>query len=69
MDWLEAHWRWVIVGVLLLFAFNNIAGVLVGVTGLITFANRVAGRALKAQRVVQQVQQMVTKPDDLGDGG
>ena len=64
VGWLEARWRWLIVAVLLLFAFNNLVGLVVGSMGLIAFANRVVGRALRARRVVQQVQQMVTNPDD-----
>jgi len=64
VDWVEARWRWLIVAFVLLFAFNNLAGLVVGITGLIALANRVAGRALKARRVVQQVQRIVTGPDD-----
>ena len=64
-DWIGARWRWLIVAVLLLFAFNNLAGLVVGITGLIAFANRIAGRVLSARRVVQQVQQIVTNPGDL----
>ena len=64
-DWVGARWRWLIVAVVLLFAFNNLAGLVVGITGLIAFANSVAGRVLRARRVVQQVQQIVTNPDDL----
>ena len=67
-DRVAARWRWLILAVLLLFAFNNLAGVVVGVMGLIAFANRVAGRVLKAQRVVQQVQEIVADPDDRRDG-
>ena len=63
-DWVAARWRWLIVAVVLLFAFNNLTGLVVGITGLIALANRVAGRALKARRVVQQVQRIVTGPDD-----
>ena len=66
-DWVGARWRWLVVAALLLFAFNNLAGLVVGITGLIAFANRVAGRVLKARRVVQQVQQIVTDPDDAGE--
>ena len=62
-DRLEARWRWLILAVLLLFAFNNLAGLVVGFMGLIAFANRVAGRVLAARRVVQQVQEIVTDPD------
>lgn len=64
-DWVGARWRWLIVAVALLFAFNNIVGLVVGITGLIALANRVAGRVLKARRVVQQVQQIVTNSDDV----
>jgi hypothetical protein len=63
--WLEARWRWLIVAVLLLFAFNNLVGLVVGFLGLVAFANRIVGRVLKARRVVQQVQQIVTNPDDV----
>ena len=66
-DWVEARWRWLIVAVLLLFAFNNLVGLVVGSLGLIAFANRIAGRLLGARRVVQQVQQIVSDPDDRGD--
>ncbi len=65
VDWVEARWRWLIVAVLLLFAFNNLVGSVVGITGLIAFVNRIVGRALRARRVVQQVQQIVANPDDL----
>ena len=65
VDWVGARWRWLIVAVVLLFAFNNLAGLVVGVTGLIAFANSVAGRVLRARRVVQQVQQIVTDSDDF----
>jgi len=51
----------------LLFVINNIAGLLVGALGLIAFANRIAGRLLSAQRVVQQVQEIVSDPDDPGE--
>ena len=64
VDWVGAHWRWLIVAVLLLFAFNNLAGLVVGSMGLIAVVNRVVGRVLKARRLVQQVQQIVADPDD-----
>ena len=64
-DWIGARWRWLIVAVLLLFAFNNLVGLVVGSLGLIAFANRIAGRLVSARRVVQQVQQIVTNPDGL----
>ncbi len=67
VDWVEARWRWLIVAVVLLFALNNFVGLVVGAMGLIAFVNRVAGRLLRARRVVQQVQQIVTNPDDLGE--
>jgi hypothetical protein len=56
-----------IVAVVLLFVLNNLVGFLVGSLGLIAFANRIAGRVLGAQRVVQQVRQIVSDPDDRGD--
>jgi len=62
-DRLAARWRWLILAVLLLFAFNNLAGLAVGIMGLMAFANRVAGRVLAARRVVQQVQEIVADPD------
>ncbi len=65
--WIGARWRWLIVAVLLLFAFNNLAGLVFGSLGLIAFANRIAGRLLGARRVVQQVQQIVSDPDDPGE--
>ena len=65
--WIGARWRWLIVAVLLLFAFNNLVGVVVGSLGLIAFANRIAGRLLGARRVVQQVQQIVSDPGDPGE--
>jgi len=64
VDWVGARWRWLIVAVVLLFAFNNLVGLVVGITGLIAFANSVVGRVLRARNVVQQVQQIVTNPDD-----
>jgi hypothetical protein len=57
-----------ILAVLLLFALNNLAGLIVGALGMIAFANRIAGRALSARRVVQQVQQIVSDRDDRGEG-
>jgi len=65
VDWVEARWRWLIVAVLLLFAFNNLVGSVVGIMGLIAFVNRLVGRVLKTRRVVQQVQQIITNPDNL----
>ena len=65
MDWVGARWRWLIVAVVLLFALNNLVGSVVGIMGLIAFANRVVGRVLRARRVVQQVQQIVTNPDSF----
>ena len=58
-DWVWARWGWLVVGVLLVFALNNLVGVVVGTVGFIAFANRVAGRLLKARRVVQQVRETV----------
>ena len=69
MDWVAARWRWLIVAVVLLFAFNNLVGFVVGSLGLMAFANRIAGRVLSARRVVQQVQQIVSDPDDGREEG
>ncbi len=65
VDWVAARWRWLIVAVLLLFAFNNLVGLVVGSMGLIALANRVVGRVLRTRRLVQQVQQIVANSDDL----
>ena len=65
VDWVGARWRWLIVAIVLLFAFNRLVGLVVGIMGLIALVNRVVGRVLGARRVVQQVQQIVTVPDDL----
>jgi len=56
-----------VVAVLLLFAFNNFVGLVVGSLGLLAFANRIAGRVLSARRLLQQVQQIVSDPDDRGE--
>jgi len=56
-----------VVAVLLLFAFNNFVGLVVGSLGLLAFANRIAGRVLGARRLLQQVQQIVSDPDDRGE--
>jgi len=53
-----------IIAVVLLFALNNLVGMVVGSLGLIAYAHRIAGRVLSARRVVQQVQQIVSDPDD-----
>jgi hypothetical protein len=66
--WLGARWRWLVAGVVLLFALNNLIGIIVGAVGLLLFANRIAGELLAAQRVVQQVQRVVGDYDDHGDG-
>ncbi len=65
--WIGARWQWLVVAVLLLFALNNLVGVAVGAVGLIVFANRIAGRILGARRALQQVQQIVSDPDDRGE--
>ena len=65
--WLRARWRWLVAGVVLLFVLNNLLGIIVGAVGLVFFANRIAGRLLAAQRVVQQVQQVVGDSDDHGE--
>ena len=70
-DWKEAvedrfwaKWRWIVALVVLVFVLNNLVGLLVGGVGLIAFANRIVGRALKAHRLAQQVQQIVADPPD-----
>ncbi len=65
VDWVGARWQWLIVPIVLVFAFNRLAGLVVGLLGLIAVANRVVSRVLRARRVVQQLQQIVTNPDDL----
>ena len=42
--WIGARWRWLFVAVLLLFALNNLVGLVVGSLGLI--ASRVIDRIL-----------------------
>ncbi len=64
-DWVAARWRWLVVAVVVVFALNNFAGFVVGGIGLLAFANRIVGRVLKAQRAVQQIQQIIADPDDL----
>jgi len=65
MDWVAARWRWLLVAAVLLFALNNFVGFVVGGIGLMAFINGVVGRVLRARRVVEQIQQIVTDPDDL----
>jgi hypothetical protein len=68
-QWVGARWRWLLVAVALLFAFNNLVGLVVGGMGLIAVANGIMGRVLKAKRIVQQVQGLVTHPDDSEKSG
>ena len=65
MDWVAARWRWLLLAAVLLFAVNNLVGFVVGAMGLLAFANGLLGRALKARRLVEQVQEIVTDPDEL----
>lgn len=65
--WLGARWQWLVLVTVLLFALNNLVGIIVGAVGLILFANRIAGRLLAAQRVVQEVQQVAGDSDDRGE--
>jgi hypothetical protein len=62
-DWIWARWRLLVVVVVVVFALNNLAGLLAGSVGLIALANRIAGRALTAKRLVQQARQMVADTD------
>lgn len=64
-DWIGARWQWLVVIVVLLFAFNHLAGWVVGIVGLAAFVNRVVGRVLSTRRVVRQVQHIVTDSDDF----
>ena len=61
--WLGARWQWVILAILLVFALNNLVGVVVGLVGLLLVVNRIAGRLLGARRVLRQVQEIVIDPD------
>lgn len=70
-DWKEAladrvwaQWRWLVVGIVLLFVLNNLAGVAAGALGLIAFASRVSGQLLKARRMAQEVRRIVTDSKD-----
>ena len=65
--WIGARWRWLVVGVLALFVFNNVLGLFAGFLGLIVFINRIVGRLLVAARVAKKVQQIVPRSDDRGD--
>jgi len=65
--WLGARWQWLLAGVLLLFALNNLVGLVVGAVGLIAFAHQITGRLLGARRVVQQIQEIVIDPEDSGE--
>lgn len=63
-DGTRARWRWLIALVVLVFVLNNLAGLIIGGLGVIAFANRIAGRAIKAQRLAQQVRRVVSDPSD-----
>ena len=65
VDWVGSQWRWILVVIVLLFTFNRLAGLAAGLMGLIALVNRIVGRAMKMRKVVEQVQQIVTEPDDL----
>lgn len=59
-----ARWRLWLVLIVLVFALNSLAGILAGGLGLIAFANRLASRALKARRLVEQARQIVSDSSD-----
>jgi hypothetical protein len=63
-DGVWARWRWLIAFVVLIFVLNNLFGLIVGALGAVAFANRLVGRALRAQRLAQQVRQVVADPPD-----
>jgi len=58
-----ARWRLWVVLVVVLFALNSLAGTFAGALGLIAFANRITGRALRARRLVQEARQIVADSD------
>ena len=66
-DWLWARWRWLAVAVVLLFALNNLAGMIAGAVGLISFLGRFSGRLLAARRMAEEVRQVVSGPDGQGE--
>ena len=59
-----ARWRLWLVLVVLVFALNSFAGLVAGGLGVIAFANRLAGRALRARRLVEQARQIVSDSDE-----
>jgi hypothetical protein len=63
-DRIWARWRLLVVLVVVVFALNSLAGLVVGSVGLIAFANRITGRLITARRVVQQVREIVVDPPD-----
>ena len=63
-DSVWARWRLLLVIVVLLFVLNNLAGFVVGGLGLVAFAHRIAGRAVRAGRLAQQVREIVIDPPD-----
>ena len=63
-DRIWGRWRWLIALVVLVFVLNNLVGLIVGGLGVIAFANRIAGRAIKAQRLAQQARRVVADPSD-----
>lgn len=63
-DGLWARWRWLVALVVFVFVLNNLVGLMVGGAGLIAFANRIVGRAIKAGRLAQQVGRIAADPPD-----
>lgn len=73
-DWKEAlgdriwsRWRLWVVIVVVVFALNNLAGLLAGGLGLIAFAHRITGRALMARRLVEQTRRVLSDSDEVQD--
>ena len=73
-DWREAvedrvwaRWRWLLGFVVVVFVLNNLVGLIVGGLGAIAFAHRLAGQALRAGRIAQQVREIVVEPERAED--
>lgn len=63
-DGIWARWRWLLAFVVLVFVLNNLVGLVVGGLGVIAFAHRMSGRAIRAAKLAQQVREIVADPRD-----
>lgn len=75
-DWKEAledrvwaRWRLLLVIVIAVFVLNNLAGLLVGGAGLLALAHRIAGRVVRAGRLVEQARNIVADVDGVPEEG